>query len=139
MTLGKGPAAPPIPQRSTTADIDSSGNPHRHPDGADSSNGARPKNSGLARREYDLLAQAEPVGNPISAGTQLSRGSHEATMGTDDQDQQATETGDGIGQCALLARGMSEDKNKERRPPKWKRVLNACGHHGGGGGGPLTR
>ena len=38
-------------------------------------------------------------------------------MGTDDQDQRATETGDGTGQCALLARGMPEDDNKEQRPP----------------------
>ena len=125
--------AAPSPQRGTAADRESSETQHRHPDGARTEHGA------LVRREYSLLAPAEPAGDPDSVGTQVSRGGYESTMGTDDQYQRATETGDGTGQRALLVRNMPVDKNEERSPLERQRALNACGHQGGEGGeGPLT-
>ena len=72
----------------------------------------------------------DPVGNPAAAENQVSRDCHEATRGTKDQDEMGTETWDRTRQCALLACGMPEDSDKERRPPERQRPLNACSHQG---------
>ena len=65
---------------------------------------------------------------------------HGATRATEGQVQREKETGDRNGQRALLACGMPEDVDKERRPPNRPRALNARGHQGGeGGGGPLNQ
>ena len=68
---------------------------HRHPDGA---NGTRPEHSALARRKYGLLALDEPTGDPAAADPRDHGDGHEATMGTEDQNQRETETRDRTGQ-----------------------------------------
>ena len=70
------PAAPPSPHRGTTEVEIGEVSTERHPDGA------RPKHSALARREYGLLAPAEPAGNPAAAGPQGIRDSPNDTTGT---------------------------------------------------------
>ena len=77
----------------------------------------------------------ELSGDPAVTGTQVSGDGHEANRGIEDQDQRATDTGEGTGQHALLASSMSDDDNKERRPPEQQRALNTCSHQGGKGGG----
>ena len=135
MTGGQGPAASPHPQRGISAG-DSAGTPHRHPNGA---NGARPKHGALACRELGLLASADTAGDPASAETQVTGDGHETTE-TGDQTQRYTETGDGTGQCMLLACNMTEDTDEERKPPERQRTLNEINHQGGEeGGGPLTQ
>ena len=61
---------------------------HRHPDSTD---GTRPENGMQSRREYDILAQEEPAGNPAAAGIQVRGHGNGATRGADDQGQRATE------------------------------------------------
>ena len=51
-------------------------------------------------------------------GTQVSKDGHEANRGAEDQDERATEMGDRTGQRTLLERGMPEDEDEYRRPPK---------------------
>ena len=108
-------------------DGDTKGSLHRHPDGADS---ARPQNGMQLRCKYGLLASEEPAVDPATEGTQVIGDIHRATRGTCDQGQTVTVTvtGDRTGRRALLARGMPEDENGERRPPEWHRALNECGH-----------
>ena len=115
MTSGPGLLAPSSPQRVTAADGDSAGTHHRHTNSAD---GARTERA----IKYGLLALAEPAGDPASAGTQVSGDGHGATRGAEIQGHRATEMGYRTGQRALLARGMLEDNDRERRPPERQRV-----------------
>ena len=89
MMSGWGPAA----------DRDSMVRPHRHPDSA---GGARPE----CAIEYGLMALGELAGDPAAAETQVRGDSHVVPMGTGDQDERETETGDRTGQRALLACSM---------------------------------
>ena len=82
---------------------------------------------------------AKPAGDPAAAETLVRGDGHEATSGTDYHGQRATETGDRTGQRALHVCGMPEDGDREQRPPKRQRALNACRQQGEEGGrGPLT-
>ena len=113
MPRGPMTSAPPSPQQGTAADKYSVGTLHRHPDGAGN---ASPENGMQLCRKYGLLALEKPAGDSAAAGTQVRGYGHGATRGTDNQ--RATETADGTGQRVLLASGMPEDDNGERRPPE---------------------
>ena len=73
MTRRPGPAVPPILQQGMTADRDSVGIQHRHPNRA---NGDRPKRTS----KYILLVSSEH-GDQAAAGTQVRGDVHGATMG----------------------------------------------------------
>ena len=107
--------------------------PHRHPDGT---NRARSE-----RMSKDCsLAPVEPAGDPAAAEIQERGYGHKSAMGTGYQDARVAETGYRTGQRTLLGRGMPEDTDEERRPPKQQHALNLCGHVGGEGVGvPLTQ
>ena len=115
MTRGPGTAVLLIPQRVTAADEDSVGTLHRHSDGA---NGNRPKNGMQWRLKYVLLEPEELEEDLAAAGTQIIGAVHRAKRGVDNQGRTVTKTGDGTRQRALLARGMPEEDNGERRPPE---------------------
>ena len=68
--------------------------------------------------EYGILEQEEPEGGPYNTGARVRGDVHGATRGMDNQERTETATGDKTGQCALLARGMPEDGDEERIPPK---------------------
>ena len=131
MMRGLGLAAPLIPQWGKAAGRGSEVVLHRQPD---SDNGASPKRAS----KYGLLVPAELAVDPAAAEIQESWDIHEATMGTGDQDESKTETGDWTGQHALLTRGMLEDSDKEWTPPERQRALTVCGHQGGEGGGETS-
>ena len=126
MTSEPGTAAAPRPHRGTAAGRGSKVRPHRHPDGAKGAVHERAS-------KYSLLVPAELACDPDAAEIQEGGDGHEATMGTGDQYVRETDTGDQTGKRALLARGMPEDADKERIPPKRQHALNACSHQGGGG------
>ena len=114
MTSGMEPAAALSPHQGTEADRGSTVRLQRYTDGT------RPKHVS----EYSFLAPEEPVGNPAAAETQVHRDGHEATMGMGDQDERETEKGDQTRQRTPLARDITEDSDKERRPSKWQHMLN---------------
>ena len=131
--------APPCPRQGMAAEDDSVVPQQRHSDGA---NGASTENGMQSCCEYDILVPEELAGDPATAGTRVRGAVYGATRGTEDQGRTETETGDNTGQRALLARGMQEDSNEYRSPPKRLHRINTCGHRGGGWGvgwGPLTR
>ena len=84
-----GTVAPPRQQQGTLVDRDIKGTLHSYTNGA---SGARHKNGMQLRREYGLLAPEELTGDPAAVGTQVRGYGHEATRGTDDQGQRATDT-----------------------------------------------
>ena len=57
------------------------------------------------------------AGDQDAVETQVSRDSHEATIGMKYQYQRETETGKETRQRTLLVHGMPEDANQEHRPP----------------------
>ena len=107
MASGQEPLAPQSPQRDTSEGKRVEVSTHRRP------NDARPEHGALARREYGLLAPKEPAGNPAAAEPQGSGDSPENTTCTGETDRRETRTGEQNRQCALLACGQMEDKDKE--------------------------
>ena len=106
--------AVPRPQQGTAAENNNVGTLLRHTTVTD---GARPKHSALARREYGLLAPTGTVFDPAAARYQVSGDDHEATRGTDNQAWRETEEGGGTRQHALPACGMQGAHDKYQRPP----------------------
>ena len=127
-------AAPPRPQRGTAANDGSKDTPSRHTAGT---NGTRPKQGALARREYGLLARTGTAVDPADAGDPGRAASHGA-MG--EQDGRKPEEGDETLQRALPARGTREAGDEGGGPPERLRALNEYGPKGGErGGGPPTQ
>ena len=76
-------AAKSLPQRGTATGNNSTDTPLSH---TDRTNGARPKHSALARREYGLLALIGPTVDPDDAGEPRSAASYGATGEQDRRD-----------------------------------------------------
>ena len=104
----------PRPQQGTTAENNNMGTLLRHTTVTD---GARPKHSALARREYSLLAPTGTVFNPAAARDQVSGDGHEAIRMTANQSRRETGEGGGTRQHALQGRSMQGAHDKDQRPP----------------------
>ena len=107
MESNQEPAAPPSTQQGTAEGDRGEGSTQRH---SDSTDGARPKHSALARREYSLLAPEEPAGDPDAAGSQGIGDIPEETTGTGGTNGKETGTGERNGQRAPLAHGQPDDE-----------------------------
>ena len=102
--------------------------PSRHTSGTD---GARPKQGALARREYGLLAPSGTAADPADAGNPGSEAFHRATGEKDGGESEEEE--DETQHRALPACGSNVIGDNGRGLPERSRALNAGGRQGDSG------